>query len=30
MVDGDFSAAAGNWKGASGEIITVSSGDNSQ
>ena len=26
MVDGDFSAAAGNWKGASGETITVSSG----
>ena len=27
MVDGDFSAAAGNWKGANGETITVSSGD---
>ena len=26
MVDGDFSAAAGNWKGANGEHITVSSG----
>ena len=26
MVDGDFSAAAGNWKGANGENITVSSG----
>ena len=26
MVDGDFSAAVGNWKGANGEIITVSSG----
>ena len=26
MVDGDFSAAAGNWKGAKGETITVSSG----
>ena len=26
MVDGDFSAAAGNWKGANGETITVSSG----
>lgn len=26
MVDGDFSAAAGNWKGANGEAITVSSG----
>ena len=25
MVDGDFSAAAGNWKGANGETITVSS-----
>ena len=24
MVDGDFSAAAGNWKGANGETITVS------
>ena len=26
MVDGDFSAAAGNWKGANGETITVLSG----
>ena len=26
MVDGDFSAAAGNWKGANGDTITVSSG----
>ena len=26
MVDKDFSAAAGNWKGANGEMITVSSG----
>ena len=26
MVDGDFSAAADNWKGANGETITVSSG----
>ena len=26
MVDGDFSAAGGNWKGANGETITVSSG----
>ncbi|WP_261066441.1 hypothetical protein [Streptococcus mitis] len=26
MVNGDFSAAAGNWKGANGETITVSSG----
>lgn len=26
MVDKDFSAAAGNWKGANGETITVSSG----
>ena len=26
MVDGDFSAAAGNWKGANGETVTVSSG----
>ncbi len=26
MVDGDFSAAAGNWKGENGETITVSSG----
>lgn len=26
MVDGDFSATAGNWKGVSGETITVSSG----
>lgn len=26
MVDGDFLAAAGNWKGANGETITVSSG----
>jgi len=26
MVDGDFSAAAGNWKGANGETIIVSSG----
>lgn len=26
MVDGDFSSAAGNWKGANGETITVSSG----
>lgn len=26
MVEGDFSAAAGNWKGANGETITVSSG----
>lgn len=26
MVDGDFSAAAGSWKGANGETITVSSG----
>ena len=26
MVDGDLSAAAGNWKGANGETITVSSG----
>ena len=26
MVDGDFSVAAGNWKGANGETITVSSG----
>ena len=26
MVDGDFSAVAGNWKGANGEAITVSSG----
>ena len=26
MVDGDFSAAAGNWKGHNGETITVSSG----
>ena len=26
MVDGDFSAAAGNWKGTNGETITVSSG----
>ena len=26
MVDGDFSAAAGNWKGANGETITDSSG----
>lgn len=26
MVDGDFSAAAGNWKSANGETITVSSG----
>lgn len=26
IVDGDFSAAAGNWKGANGETITVSSG----
>ncbi|MDO4660168.1 hypothetical protein [Streptococcus sp.] len=26
MVDGDFSAAAGNWKGANDETITVSSG----
>mgnify|MGYP001748544671 FL=1 len=26
MVDGDFSAAAGNWKGSNGETITVSSG----
>ena len=26
MVDGDFSAAAGTWKGANGENITVSSG----
>ena len=26
MVDRDFSAAAGNWKGANGETITVSSG----
>ena len=26
MADGDFSAAAGNWKGANGETITVSSG----
>ena len=26
MVDGNFSAAAGNWKGANGETITVSSG----
>lgn len=26
MVDGDFSAAAGNWKGANGETIMVSSG----
>ena len=26
MVDGDFSDAAGNWKGANGETITVSSG----
>lgn len=26
MVDGDFSAVAGNWKGANGETITVSSG----
>lgn len=26
MVGGDFSAAAGNWKGANGETITVSSG----
>ena len=26
MVDGDFSAAAGNWQGANGETITVSSG----
>ena len=26
MVDGDFSAAVGNWKGANGETITVSSG----
>lgn len=26
MVDGDFSAAAGDWKGANGETITVSSG----
>ena len=25
MVDKDFSAAAGNWKGANGETITVSS-----
>ena len=25
MVDRDFSAAAGNWKGANGETITVSS-----
>ena len=25
MVDGDFSSAAGNWKGANGETITVSS-----
>ena len=24
MVDGDFSAAAGSWKGAKGETITVS------
>ena len=30
MVDGDFSAAAGNWKGANGETITVSSGANLQ
>ena len=26
MVDGDFSSAVGNWKGANGETITVSSG----
>ena len=26
MVDGDFSVATGNWKGANGETITVSSG----
>ena len=26
MVDGDFSAAAGNWKGVNGETVTVSSG----
>jgi len=26
MVDGDFSAAAGNWKGENSETITVSSG----
>ena len=26
MVDGDFSSAAGNWKGVNGETITVSSG----
>ena len=26
MVDGDFSVAAGSWKGANGETITVSSG----
>lgn len=26
MVDGDFSAAVGNWKGTNGETITVSSG----
>ena len=26
MVDGDFSSAAGNWKGANGETITVLSG----
>lgn len=26
MVDGDFSAAAGDWRGANGETITVSSG----
>ena len=26
MVDGDFSAAVGNWKGVNGETITVSSG----
>ncbi|KXU05312.1 hypothetical protein [Streptococcus oralis] len=26
MVDGDFSAATGNWKGSNGETITVSSG----
>ena len=26
MVNGDLSAAAGNWKGANGETITVSSG----
>lgn len=25
MVDGDFSATAGNWKGANGETVTVSS-----